>query len=322
MEEEQRSNAEAFASTANTTYADAACYGEEILQGLLDALNREDEENRSQLSPEMRDKLLEESFPKIHPEDGNAKELTMDEYFALRTGLQEVIQSDMKEKMALLQDQLSEYHSVLEDMIAFKSRCELLEQEKKDLATVYRQACQVRDDKIALLEKEVARLRNEPRHRCSVSSCNSTDGASSLIGSDSDGQYVLGHDHLQEDYHDHPQQIQAPALTSRTPKMCYHHYHHYKVAARMISSSPSSVPYHRSSDSSDDFCVATMQEPLPLFQESSAPVLLEMMNQQQQGGFDGNSYLPRSGENRSTKRHKLVETLLFFDVRVRCSALE
>ena len=161
MEEEERSNAEAFASTAITTHADAACSTEEILQGLRDAVKSEDEENRSHLSPEMRDELLEESFPKIQPEGGKAKELTMDEFVALRIGLQEVIQSDVKEKMILLQDQLSEYHSVLEDVIAFKSRCERLEQEKQDLLSLCRDACDVRDDKIALLEKELARLRND-----------------------------------------------------------------------------------------------------------------------------------------------------------------
>jgi uncharacterized protein (UPF0335 family) len=272
MEEEQRSNAEAFASTANTTYADAACSTEEILQGLRHAVKSEDDDN-IQLSPEMRDELLEESFPKIHPEEGKAKELTMDEFVALRIGLQEVIQSDVKEKMILLQDQLSEYHSVLEDMTAFKSRCERLEQEKKDLATVYRQACQVRDDKIALLEKELAWLRNdERRHRSSISCCSSTDGASSLIG------------------------IQAPALTSRTPKMSDHHHHYYKVAARMICLSPASVPYPRSSDSSDDLSVGAMQ-----FQESSAPLFVGM---NQEGGFDDSSFSSRSGENRSAKRHR------------------
>jgi hypothetical protein len=303
MEEEQRSNAEAFASTANTTYADAACSTEEILQGLRHALKSEDDDN-IQLSPEMRDELLEESFPKIHPEEGKAKELTMDEFVALRIGLQEVIQSDVKEKMILLQDQLSEYHSVLEDMMAFKSQCERLEQEKQDLATVYRQACQVRDDKIALLEKELARLRNdERRRRSSISSCSSTDtdGASSLNGSDSEGQYVHGHDHPQEDYHDHPQQIPAPALTSRTPRMSDHHHHYYNQVARMKSSSPSSVSNSGSTSSSDDFCVGAMQGPLP-FQESSAPVLLEIMNQQ--GVVDDNSYSSRSSEYMKTKRHR------------------
>jgi hypothetical protein len=124
----------------------------------------------------MCDELLENSFPKIHPEEGKAKELTVDEYVELRIGLQEVIQSDVKEKMILLREQLSEYHSVLEDVMAFKSRCERLEQEKQDLLSLCREACQVRDDKIALLEKEVAQLRNE-RH-----SSSSSDGASFLSG--------------------------------------------------------------------------------------------------------------------------------------------
>ena len=158
--------------------------------------------------------------------------------------------------------------------MAFKSRCERLEQEKQDLLSLCREACQVRDDKIALLEKEVAQIRNE-RH-----SSSSSDEASSFIG------------------------IQAPALTSRTPKISDHHYHSYKVAARMLSLSPSSVPNprSRSSDSSNGLNAGAMLEPLP-YQQSSVPLFVEM-NQQQQGGLDGNPYSSRSGENRSTKRHR------------------
>jgi len=85
----------------------------------------------------------------------------MDEYVGLRIGLQDVIQSDVQEKMTLLRDQLSDYHSVLEDIIAFKSRCERLEQEKQDLICFCREACQMRDEKIALLELVLAQLRNE-----------------------------------------------------------------------------------------------------------------------------------------------------------------
>jgi hypothetical protein len=253
MEEKKRSNTEAFASTANTTSDDDASAEEEILQGNRDALNHEAKRRKVQLSPEMCDKLLEESFPKLHPEEDKAKELTMDEYVALRTGLQEVIQSDVKEKMTRLREQLSEYHSVLEDVMAFKSRCERLEQEKQDLLSLCREVCQVRDDKIALLEKELARLRNDERRRsssCSSSSCSSTDGPfSTTIGS---GSEQIRHDHPHEGYHlhihpkedyqHHPQQIPAPALTSRTPRMSDHYHHYYNNhAARMISLGPSSV---------------------------------------------------------------------------------
>lgn len=79
------------------------------------------------LPPKIRDDLLEESFPKLHPEESRAKELTADELVTLQSGLQQFMRSDMKKKMILLQDQLSEYHSILEDVIAFKSRCEQLE---------------------------------------------------------------------------------------------------------------------------------------------------------------------------------------------------
>jgi hypothetical protein len=104
MEQKQRSNnTEAFAST---TSDDDARAEQEILQGLRDALNCKAKRRKVRLSPKMCDELLEESFPKLHPEEDKAKELTMDEYVALRTGLQEVIQSDVQEKMALLREQL------------------------------------------------------------------------------------------------------------------------------------------------------------------------------------------------------------------------
>jgi hypothetical protein len=65
-----------------------------------------------------------------------------------------------KHKMSLLQEQLSEYHVILEDVIAYKSRCEQLEKDKEDLIKLCQEACQVRDDRIALLEKAVVWLRH------------------------------------------------------------------------------------------------------------------------------------------------------------------
>jgi hypothetical protein len=285
MEQKQRSNnTEAFAST---TSDDDARAEQEILQGLRDALNRKAKRRKVQLSPEMCDKLLEESFPKIHhPEEDKAKELTMDEYVALRTGLQEVIQSDVKEKMALLREQLSEYHSVLEDVMAFKSRCERLEQEKQDLLSLCREACQVRDDKIALLEKELARLRNEPRHRGSVSSsCSSTDGPfSATIGGGCESQhYLLGHTHPQEGFHHyiHPQEG-------------YHHHIHPQE----------DYQHHPQPGSSDNYNGLSVGAIHPLlFQEPSAPIFLEMMNQQGVVA-DNYPYSPWSEENRNTKRRR------------------
>jgi hypothetical protein len=288
--EEQRSNAEASISAA----IDDARAELEILQGLRDARSREAKRRQIQLSPEVLDQLLEGSFPKIHPEEGKAKELTMDEFVALRTGLQEVIQSDVQEKMILLQDQLSEYHSVLEDAIAFKSRCERLEQEKKDLESLCHQACQVRDDKITLLEKELAQLRIERRRS------SSSDGTS--IGSGSECQYSLGYDHPQEGYHYHPQPIPSPAFTSRLPLMSDHCHHYYNEATRRITLSPSYVSNSRPRSSSSSILSVGAIQPLPFqFQESSAPMFSQM---NQQGGFDNYSYLPRSDKNGGMKRHK------------------
>jgi hypothetical protein len=170
----------------------------------------------------MSDDLLKEASPKIHPaEEEKAKALTMDEYVALRIGLQDVIQSDMKEKMTLLRDQLSEYHAVLKDGIALNSRCEGLEQEKQDLISFCREACQMRDDKIALLEKALVQLR---------------DGDELQSGSRSDGSGASTFIGIQ----------QTPLIKPHMPTLMRDHNHHNFCGRLPVS--PISVPYRRSSD--------------------------------------------------------------------------
>ena len=131
---------------------------EQINQGLRDA-----KKHAEKKLPALRDRLLEDSFPKVHPEENQAKELTSYEFDELRDSLRDVIRTDMKEKMALLQNQLSEYHELLEHMSALTERCERLERERRNLSM----GCQVRDDKIALLEEDLAQLRH--RNEFSVS---------------------------------------------------------------------------------------------------------------------------------------------------------
>jgi hypothetical protein len=163
--------AESSSSTTSAT-ASAAAADEEaaraILEGLKDALAHRHRSavrrNKSTLTPEARDEVLQESFPNIptssDDDDSKMKDLTAEDYNTLRTGLQKVIISDAKHKMSLLQEQLSEYHVILEDVIAYKSRCEQLEKDKEDLIKLCQEACQVRDDRIALLEKAVVWLRH------------------------------------------------------------------------------------------------------------------------------------------------------------------
>lgn len=158
-------------STTSTAFSSAATDDEEaaraIFQGLKDALAHRSavrRNNKITLTPEARDELLQESFPSIptssDDEDSKMKDFTAEDYNALRTGLQKVIISDAKHKMALLQEQLSEYHAILEDVIAYKSKCEQLKKDKEDLINLCQEACQVRDDRIALLEKAVVWLRH------------------------------------------------------------------------------------------------------------------------------------------------------------------
>ncbi len=151
-----------------------------------DCASAEDEEQvlirRSvPITPKIRDDLLEESILKLNPEESRAKELTADEFVTLQSGLQQFMRSEMKLKMNLLQKQLSEYHSILEEVIAYKSRCEQLEQEKKDIVTCCREACQVRDMRIMLLEKQLAWSQG-----CRS---KSDEASSSIIGSGSEEIY-------------------------------------------------------------------------------------------------------------------------------------
>lgn len=166
MTESSSSTTSASASSA----ADDEEAAREILQGLKDALAHRSavRQNRSTLTPEARDELLQESFPNIpsssDDDDSKMKDFTAEDYNTLRTGLQQVIISEAKHKMSLLQEQLSEYHAILEDVIAYKSRCEQLEKDKEDLIKLCQEACQVRDDRIALLEKAVVWLRHNQNY--------------------------------------------------------------------------------------------------------------------------------------------------------------
>jgi len=276
----KRSNAAAFASTTITS--DDASAADQIRRGLRDARKLEEKRRNDQLPlpPKIRDELLEESFPKLRPEEGMAKELTAEEFVALQTGMEKLIRSDMKEKMVLLQDQLSEYHSILEEVIALKSRCERLEQDKKDLASFYRQACQDRDHKIMLLENELA------RSRCCSSS---SDEASSVIRSGIEGQYYL-HSHSHDQLRKHSQELSAPTFSpSRMPPgisndHC-HHYHYHFESARMIQLSPSSVSDPRARGNSSSLSNGINIEairPLPFPGSLARPVYPQM---NQQGGF-------------------------------------
>ena len=141
----------------------------EILQGLKDGLTRRAaalaaHQDKIPLTPKTRDELLQESFPMIPTSSSNDKDdvkpdLTTEECIALRIGLQNIIHSDVKRKMSLLQEQLSEYHTILEDVIAYKTKYEQLEEDKQNLTRICRETCKVRDERIELLEKEVGRLR-------------------------------------------------------------------------------------------------------------------------------------------------------------------
>ena len=214
MNEQQQQQRCTDVETAASNDHDVRAAEGEIRQGLVKALNNI-QLSATKMPPKIRDDLLEESFPKIHHAEGSKtiKQLTADEYGKLQISLQKIVRREVNEKMFLLREQLSEYHSVLEDVIAYKSRCERLEQEKKDLVSLCREGCQVRDDKIALLERELSRLKKNPGNSTNSSSSSSgSDWATSInsggIGSGSGGHPAYGQ-HLKQSQ-THP----TPALHS------------------------------------------------------------------------------------------------------------
>lgn len=274
---------------------------QEIRQGIIKALKHRALKKKAQLSPERCNDLLEELFPKISEED-TAKELTRAEYDTLRASLQEVIQAEVKEKMFLLREQLSEYHSVLEDVIAYKSRCERLEQDKEDLVSLCHDVCQVRDRKIALLEKELAHLRNERRCSSSSSSSDSSSdwvtsimsGGSSGSGGSEDRQSQVLHPQL-----NHPHQTQALSSTQSLSRINSYSNESRRVT---LTHSPSSIKTGlqvlRRGNAVDFGAI----QPLPfLASKSSSPITFPQVGQKGSGAFDNYDWW-----NRSTKKHKRI----------------
>ncbi len=304
MTEQQRRNAKmSAASTSGSGTGDDDVRAEvEIREGLIKALKHSAMKEKAQVAPKRRDELLEESFPKIHHSgEYMAKRLTGDEYETLRASLQEVVRAEVKEKMFLLREQLSEYHSVLEDVIAFKSRCERLEQEKKDLVSLCQEVCQVRDHKIALLEKELAQLRDERRR--SSNSNSSSDWVSSIVsggsseGGDSEGHHSHVH-HLQQN---HPHQTTTLTSTQRLSRMNQHSSssrHSCSNESRRITLSPPSIRTTLQDLKRDiSINIGAIQPPPYQAPFSSSPITLPQVDHQ--GGFDNYDWW-----NRSTKKRK------------------
>ena len=310
MNEQQRRRAKT-SSASSTSGDDDKRAEQEIRQGIIKALkHRALTEKKAQLSPQKRNDLLEELFPKISEED-TAKELTRAEYDTLRASLQEVVQAEVKEKMFLLREQLSEYHSVLEDVIAYKSRCERLQQDKEDLVSLCQEVCQVRDRKIELLEKELAHLRNERRY--SSSSDSSSDWVSSIMsggssgsGGSEDRQSQVCHPQL-----NHPHQTQALTSGQRLSRINSYSNESRRVT---LTQSPPSIKtglqdLRRGHANAVDFGAI---QPLP-FQASrsvtlspsrnqgleSSAIVFPQVGQKGSGAFDNYDWW-----NRSTKKHK------------------
>ena len=249
----------------------------------------------AKMPPKMRDVLLEESFPKIHhAEGGNTatiKELTADEYVKLRISLQEIVRREVNQKMFLLREQLSEYHSVLEDVIAYKSRCERLEQEKKDLVSLCREVCQVRDDKIALLERELSRLKKDLGNSTNSSiSGGGSDWPTSInsggIGSGSGGHAAHG---LQQSQ---PYPTLALPSTQALPgtNIC-------PLQSRTVTMSPASIQEVSQQVLKRDNALNIGAIQAPPLQASSSPFMAFPQGNEHEG-FDSESW------NRNTKKLK------------------
>ena len=256
-----------------------------IWEGLRKALIHKTNKVRASnaLSAEEKEALLKEAFPKLsNSEEGVVGELSSEEFDVLRISLQRVVHEDVKSKIALMQDQLSEYHSVLEDVIAYQRRCQELEQEKNDLVSVCRELCQARDDRIALLEKEVAHLRNE--RRSSVVSSDNISGISSDMSHSEWATSIIrgvSEGYRPQDNHQHPSPSQPiPALPSPTPVLP--RMNHYYSEARRITLSPTSVDDQFQESRSNNRRISRGSSnsinmgaiPALPFQRSSAPQLM------------------------------------------------
>ena len=256
----------------------------------------------AKMPPKMRDVLLEESFPKIHhAEGGNTatiKELTADEYVKLRISLQEIVRREVNQKMFLLREQLSEYHSVLEDVIAYKSRCERLEQEKKDLVSLCREVCQVRDDKIALLERELSRLKKDLGNSTNSSSSGSdwtTSINSGGIGNGIGCHPAHGQHLKQSQTHPTPALHSTQALPG-TNTTC-------PFLSRTVTMSPASIKEASQQVLERDNALNIGAIQAPPFQASSTPFMAFPQGNEHEG-FDAESW------NKNTKKLKRKSSFL------------
>lgn len=305
--EEDKSPGKTSATTASTSDDGGDSVSEEeFRQGILKAVKHRAQRKKAniKLSPERRDELLQDSFPKIHPAaEGGAKvkELTRAEYAALRSSLQKVVRVEVQEKIRLLRAQLSEYHSVLEDCMAYKSRCEQLEQEKQDLEARSREVCQLHDQKIEMLERELAHLRNERRLGGSSRNSNS-DWVSSIISgagaSASDGNGS-------EDHSSHPTlALPSTQLHRRmnNNSSSHQYYSNENESRRTISRSlsPTSLTAMLQNHRSDNLGAI---RPLPF---PGPGELASHMHPQPQVDGQRGAFLspPCSGQGRSPKRHR------------------
>lgn len=306
--EEEHIPGKASATTASTSDdgGDDVVSEEEFRKGLLKAVKHRAQRKKMniKLSPERRDELLQDSFPKVKSADGGSakvKELSRAEYAALRSSLQKVVRVEVQEKIRLLRAQLSEYHSVLEDCIAYKSKCEQLEQEKQDLESRNREECQLRDHKIEKLERELARLRNE-RHSVSSTTrvVSNSDWVSSIISGASES----------EGSEEHPPQLslalplpstQLHRRMNNNPSS--HQYHITENETRRISSrsiSPSSLKALIQNHRSDSAFNLGVIRPLP-FPGELASHMYPQPRVDHRGAF---ACPPSIGEDRSPKRNR------------------
>ena len=123
-----------------------------IIEGLKAA--KRYESIRVRIPPNIQEDMINEAFPTV-PQGADTKQLTEDEYMNLRSSTHEVASQSVLKTIATLQEQLAEYHSVLERLETMTLQYHSLESQNQALSS----NVQERNKRIMLLERELAQSR-------------------------------------------------------------------------------------------------------------------------------------------------------------------
>lgn len=122
----------------------------EVVEGLAAA--KQYESQRPRLSPEAQQLLMNEAFPYLSSDDEESPELSSTKKMASpQKSSADASTQSISKKIAILQEQLTEYHSVIEKLESMTAQFQLMQQQNESLVHSLRQ----RDEKINSLEQKL-----------------------------------------------------------------------------------------------------------------------------------------------------------------------